>query len=226
MPAATVIRQFLMQAEPFHRLSTEELDRLVSLAVDKPYAKGETIYNEGETASSVWIVREGRIQIFKYTTGGRAVAIESLGPRDIFGTFCRIGTEKRQYPCTAVSATESAVIQILDRTFMDVYNRVPALVRGMCTLCSQRLSRIHGLSCQGQEPVEKRIAMTLLQLQKQHGATIPLTKREVGELSGTTVETTIRTLSQFSRKGLVSSERGRITLKSVEALSRLITSEH
>ncbi len=222
-PTSISRRQFLSQVSPFETLPAAELDRLAALSREKSYAKGETIYAEGDPADSVWIIREGRIQIFKYSTSGRPLAIESLSPKELFGTLCRMGSNNRTYPCTAVTATACSVIQILDRTFLEFYNRNPAMVMGVCSLCSQRLNNIQGLSCSTQEPVEKRIAMILMQLHKQHGSTIPLTKREIGELSGTTVETTIRTISSFTKKGWVTSARGQVTLKDITPLQKLLT---
>lgn len=221
-PFIQTLRHFLAQVNPFQALPSSELDRLVTLAKEKNYGKGETIYAEGDPADSVWILRDGRVQIFKYTSEGRPLAIESLGSKELFGTLCRLGGNGRTYPCTAVAATPCKAIRILDRTFLDFYNRYPAIVMGVCSLCSQRLNAIQGLSCLGQEPVEKRIANILLQLQKAHGNTLPFTKREVAELAGTTVETTIRTVSTFSKKGWVSSARGKIILKAPTELQKIL----
>src|SRR5690349_3410211 len=120
------MQKFLSQVSPFRVLPAKELERLAALAQPKRYGKGETIFSEGDPADSVWVLREGRIQIFKYTSGGRPLAIESLGPKELFGTLCRLGGNGRNYPCTAVTATECAVVRILDRTFLDFYNRFPA----------------------------------------------------------------------------------------------------
>src|SRR5207302_8125680 len=165
--------QFLSQTDPFRVLPPKELDRLVSLTTVKKFEKGGTVYNEGDPADSVWILKEGRIQVFKYTSGGRPQAIESLGPKELFGTLCRLGNNGRTYPCTAIASIPCTVIRILDRTFLDIYNRFPALVMGVCSLCSQRLNAMQGLSCSAQDPVEKRVAAILIQLQKEHGNTLP-----------------------------------------------------
>ncbi len=214
------IHTFLSQADPFRSLPADELARLEKGARQRSYKKGETLYAEGDAADSVWVLQDGRIQIFKFTSTGHSFAIESLGPKELFGTLCRMGGNSRSYPCTAVAATPTTVIQIADQAFLQAYNHSPAMMKGVCSLCSERLNNVRDLSCQGQEPVEKRIAMTLLRLYKQHGAKIPMTKREVGELSGTTVETAIRTLSSFTKKGWVSSIRGAITLKNLDALQK------
>lgn len=216
------LRQFLSQVDPFRALPPKELDRLVSLATVKTYEKGETIYAEGDFADSVWILKEGRIQVFKYTSSGRPQAIESLGPKELFGTLCRLGNNGRNYPCTAVASTPCTVLRILDRIFLDFYNRYPALVMGVCSLCSQRLNAMQGLSCSAQEPVEKRIAAILIKLQKEHGDTLPFTKREIADLAATTVETTIRTISSFSKKRWVTSSRGKIALKAPAQIQKLL----
>jgi CRP/FNR family transcriptional regulator len=215
-------KQFLAQTYPFKVLPSPELDRLAARARLKSCEKGETIYSEGDPADSVWVLIKGRVQIFKYTTQGRPLAIESISPGELFGTLCRLGGDGRQYPCTAIASAKSDVVQLSDKEFLASYNRFPALVLGVCSLCSQRLQAVQGLSCSNQEPVEKRLAMLLLKLQEKHGMILPFTKRELAEQVGTTVETTIRVMSRFQKKGWIASSRGKLQLKSLEPIHRLI----
>jgi CRP/FNR family transcriptional regulator, nitrogen oxide reductase regulator len=198
------------------------LDRLASRSRDESFGKGETVYSEGDAADSVWVLKKGRVQIFKYSSQGRPLAIESIAPGELFGTLCRLGGDGRQYPCTAVAAVASEVLRISDREFLSSYSRFPALVLGVCSLCSQRLNAVQGLSCSSQEPVDKRLAMLLIKLQKEYGHTIPYTKRELAEQAGTTVETTIRVMSRFEKKGWISSSRGEIHLKNTAPIQELI----
>lgn len=215
-------KEFLSQTHPFKVLPLPELDRLASRSHSKTYDKGETVYAEGDAADSVWVLTKGRIQIFKYTTQGRPLAIESIAPGELFGTLCRLGGDGRSYPCTAIAAVESDVIRISDKEFLSSYNRFPALVLGVCSLCSQRLQAVQGLSCTSQEPVEKRLALLLISLQKKHGMILPFTKRELAEQAGTTVETTIRVMSRFQKKGWIASSRGKLQLKSLDPIQKLV----
>ena len=215
-------KQFLAQTYPFKVLPGPELDRLAGRAQLQTYDKGETIYSEGDPADSVWVLIKGRIQIFKYTSQGRPLAIESIAPGELFGTLCRLGGDGRQYPCTAIASVNSEIIQLSDKEFLASYNRFPALVLGVCSLCSQRLQAVQGLSCTNQEPVEKRLAMLLLKLQEKHGAVLPFTKRELAEQVGTTVETTIRVMSRFQKKGWISSSRGKLQVKTLAPIQKLV----
>jgi len=71
------------------------------------------------------------------------------------------------------------------------------------------------------ERVEKRIASLLFKLSEKVGVDddgyrkidFPLTRQEIAEMVGTTVETCIRTISKFQKKGMVKSSAGRISIK-------------
>lgn len=214
--------QFLSQISPFKALPANEITRLAQRLRNRTIEKGETIYSEGDPADSVWVLMRGRIQIFKYSSQGRPLAIESIAPGELFGTLCRMGGDGKVYPCTAVAALDSAVLQIADKEFLEIYNRFPAVVMGVCSLCSQRLQAVQGLSCSGQEPVDWRLAALLLKLQKTHGAVLPFTKRELAEQVGTTVETTIRIMGRFEKQAWIATSRGKIELKKPASLQNFV----
>ncbi len=222
MAVTTSPKKILSEISPFKVLPPGELDRISQRLQTKTYGKGETIYAEGDPADSVWVVSKGRVQIFKYSTQGRPLAIESIAPGELFGTLCRLGSNGRAYPCTAIAAIETEIFRIADREFLDVYNRFPAMVMGVCSLCSQRLQAVQGLSCEGQEPVDHRLAALLLKLQKTHGTILPFTKRELAEQVGTTVETAIRVMSRFQKSGWISSSRGKLELKKANAIREFV----
>lgn len=219
---SNMIRNFLSTVEPFSRLTSLELEGLAPMMREVHHAKGETIYSEGEEAQSVWILKTGRLEIFKYSTDGKPSAIEFIMPKGLYGMYCRIGNIACAYPCTAVAAVDSTSICIPDKVFWNLFQRNPQFVTGICTLCSQRLSGMQDSLSAAKEPVHKRIIRTLVNLAKENGPTLRCTKREIAELSSTTVETAIRTLSAFEKKNLISSERGEITLKNQARLEALL----
>src|SRR5438477_2098150 len=110
-------KKVLSEISPFKVLPSVELDRISQRLQTKTYDKGETIYSEGDPADSVWVVSKGRVQIFKYSSQGRPLAIENIAPGELFGTLCRLGSNGRNYPCTAIAAVESEVFRIADREF-------------------------------------------------------------------------------------------------------------
>jgi CRP/FNR family transcriptional regulator len=216
------IKSFLADIDPFKGLPMQELDQVAAMALETHHAKGETIFLEGDEAESIWILYQGRIEILKYTSDGKPRAIEVINPKDLFGTLCRVGGTGKSYPCTAVASEDSISYRIPEKLFFNLFEKYPAMVQGVCTMCSYRLNLMQELTCSSQEPVEKRIVRTLLQLSKQHGDEIPFTKRQIGELAATTVETTIRTLSKYQKKNWVASSRGKIYLKDLDKLEAIL----
>jgi len=79
------------------------------------------------------------------------------------------------------------------------------------------------------ERVERRIARTLLKLAATTGSSnedgivieLPLTRQDIAEMAGTTVETATRTLSKFRKKGLIQTERGRVIILKPHQLVRI-----
>lgn len=216
------IKRFYRSIQPFKHLSDDELNQITAKTKVTSLVKEETVFNEGDPANSVWILYQGRIQVFKYTSEGRPFAIESLGPGELFGTLCRLGGNGRYYPCTAIAAQNSSVFRLLDQTFLEYYTKNPAMLRGVCSLCSDRLKDVQDLRCTGQEAVPVRVATILLRLYKVHGPIVPFTKKELSELIGTTIETTFRTLADFQKKGFLTSHRGGIELKKPLAMEDFI----
>lgn len=216
------IKNFLSGVTPFKGLPATELDRLASVAQEIKHIKGETVFTEGDEATSVWVLFEGRLEIYKYTSDGKPRAIEIISPKELFGTLCRLGGEGKSYPCTAIASINSTSFRISDSIFLDMFRKNPSMVTGVCALCSNRLNMMQELTCSSQEPVEKRIVRTLFQLAKTNGNTIPYTKKQIGELAATTVETTIRTLSRFQKNKWISSTRGQILIKDISKLEAIL----
>lgn len=219
MAAAAELLRFLASVQPFQALPPEDLRRVAASARLQAFAKGETIYSEGDPADSVWILYKGRVQVFKYTSAAQALAIESLGAGELFGTLCRLGGQGRTYPCTTVAASAGQAVRIPDRVFLEHYMKSPGFIRGVCSLCSERLKDVQDLRCEGQELVPVRLASTLLRLSRVHGDVLPFTKRELSELIGATLVTTFRVLADFNKRGILSSSRGKIHIKDRRRLS-------
>ncbi len=212
---------FLASIQPFAALPAGGREAIARTAVRQSFSKDDTIFNEGDGADSVWVVCSGRVQVLKYVSDGRPFAIESLGPGELFGTLCRMGGNSRSYPCTAVAAAETVALKIPDGIFVRHYLENPGMMRGVCSLCSDRLRDVQDLRCMGQEPVRVKLAAILTRLRLVHGDTIPFTKKQISELIGVAVETTFRALAEMQEKGWLESGRGNIRLKQPDKIRGL-----
>lgn len=186
---------------------------------EKRYAKGETIFRQGDPSDSVCVVKEGRVHLMKFLDGGQAstTCVMTRGE-----TFCCLpALDRKPYPVDAVAAVDSVVIRIPTGVFHDALQRHPAFLQDSLCLFCDRLREIEHKGCMVYDSVERRLAQALVMLSKKFGLTIPLTKHELAELANTTVETAIRVLSHFKKHGIVKSSRGSTTIAKPDQLQRL-----
>lgn len=221
MPRRHDLELFLKQSELFRRLSAKHREQIASLSHDRTFAKGETIFHEGRPSDSIWLTLEGRVHLLHHQPEGRTQANCVMTPGETF--CCLPAMDQGVYPATAVAATKARVLQIPSRLFHDLIGKSPALLQDTLCVFAGRLRQVEEKGCLIHDPVERRVAQALLTLKKKFGDTIPLTRQEIGELAGTTVETVIRTMGRFQQEGWIRSTRGRITLLKPNSLSRLLS---
>ena len=221
MPRRHDLELFLKQAEIFRHLGAKDRQRLASLSHERTYAKGETIFHEGRPSDSVWLTIEGRVHLIHHQAEGRVQASCVMTPGETF--CCLPALDRGVYPATAVAATPSRVLQIPTQIFHELMHGSPTLLQETLCVFSGRLRQVETKACLIHDPVERRVAQSLLALQKKFGESIPLTRQEISELAGTTVETAIRTISRFQQEGWVRSSRGRIQLLKPDSLKQLLS---
>lgn len=211
--------QFLASVDLFKRLSAAERRKLAASSRERRYAKGETIFREGDPAESVCIVKEGRVHLMKFLDGGQASTTCVMTGGEPF--CCLPALDRKPYPVDAIAAVDSTIVQVPTSTFHELLSKNPTFLQEALCLFCDRLREVEHQSCAIYDSVQRRLAHTLLTLSKKFGPTIPLTKHELAEMANTTVETTIRILSLLKKQGVIRSTRGSTTISNLHKLEQL-----
>ncbi len=209
-------KSFLSTLEIFRKIPSAQLAEIERKMVEKKYAKGESFFLEGDPAEHVWFIKEGHVKAVIHTANGRDLTLCMVGANNMFGTCCCFGGGS--YPCHTMAETETTVVSLPMQEFLNLMEKYPEVSKAVVTQLSKRLRNSKDMQTFDQESVEKRILHILVNLVSEFGNTIPLTRREIAEMTGTTVETCIRTFSTLEKDGYVSSARGKITVKNVQDL--------
>jgi CRP/FNR family transcriptional regulator len=218
----------LKTIELFKNLTTEELKELEPYLVTETYKKKETIFSEGEPPEWFFIVSSGKVKITKLSHEGKEIILEVISPTDIFGGVAVI--RGFPYPANAVAMEDSVVLKISRKNLMRLVDRFPNLMYCMALQLGDRMkSSYDSLKNIALERVEARIAALLLKLAGKVGVEtkegllidMRLTKQDVADMVGTTVETSIRTFSKFKKQGLVGDTDGKIIIRDKEGLAGL-----
>jgi CRP/FNR family transcriptional regulator len=209
----------------FAGLPAREVEAMTAAAREEAYRPRDAIFREGDAAVALCLVRSGRVKIVKHSRAGKDVVLEMLGPGEIFGGVAVI--EKRPYPADAEAVEPSVVVKIPADTLRAVSERHPSVIRELALMLGRRLRTAHdSMRALAVDPVEARLAGALLRLAEREGTparrglALPfhLTRQSLADMTGTTVETAIRTVSRWLRDGVVADEAGRLVIEDVDAL--------
>ncbi len=218
----------LKKIELFKNLSDEELKELEPYLLPATYKKKEDIFFEGSPPEWFYIVSRGKVKITKISHEGKEIILEIISPTDIFGGVAVI--RGFPYPASAAAMEETDVLKISRKNLLRLVDRFPNLMYCIALQLGDRMkSSYDSLKNIALERVEARIAALLLKLAGKVGVEtktgllidMRLTKQDVADMVGTTVETSIRTFSRFKKEGLVSDTNGKFVIKNRQALAKL-----
>lgn len=206
------------EAELFRVLPEPQLRRVTPLLHQKPLLPRRPVYHEGAPAESLWVVRRGRVRLFKASSSGHVATLEELGPGRVFGALSAL--ERETYPSSAEAVTEGVVWYLARATFQRLLAEEPSVAVEVLHIVSQRLHQAHDqLRSFAHDPAPTRLARALLRAAPEGEARV--TRRALAESAGTTVETAIRVLRRLEREGLVRGEVGSVHVLDPDALRAL-----
>jgi CRP/FNR family transcriptional regulator len=137
--------------------------------------------------------------------------------------------QSRPYPASAIAVEASVVWYLPASLARDLCQKHPTLRAAILDQVTSRLRDAHDrLRSIALERVEQRLARMLLTLadkigQQRAGVTeVSITRQELADMIGTTVETTIRVTSKWQQAGIISSSRNRIALTDPRNLQKIV----
>jgi CRP/FNR family transcriptional regulator len=214
----------------FRTLRPADRDVIAGATREQRAGKGTVLFVEGADADSLWAVKEGLIHIVKSGPGGREIVLEVIPPGELFGAV--VALQERPYPASAVAAEPSVVWRLPARLARDLCQRYPTLRAAIMEEVATRLRAAHDrLRSVALERVEQRLARVVLALaekmgrQAEGGVALNVTRQELADMIGTTVETTIRLTSKWQQDGLVRSHRHELVLADLDGLRKRSVAE-
>ncbi len=214
----------------FRTLSSADREAVAAATREQAIAAGKTIFREGQPADGLWAVKEGLVHIIKSGPDGREIVLEIIAPGELFGAV--VALENRPYPASAVAAEASVVWRLSASVARELCLKHPTLRSAILEQVTSRLRGAHErLRSLALERVEQRLARMLLTLadkigQDKDGLTVlNVTRQELADMIGTTVETTIRITSKWQQGSVISSSRHQIGLTDRAALKKIAAGE-
>lgn len=215
--------RYFAQAPLFQRLPRAVLKAFVPVCEVRRFRRGETIFQEGQPAESVWVVQQGWVSLIKRTPQGVPVTIFTVTPEDVLCGYSAV-VGRDAYYASATAATETTAIRIPRADFARLLKQQPGLAEEVLAIYHTRMRHLAEVITLAQAPVEQRLAYTLLRLRATFGKTVPVTHHELARMAGIRWETSIRTVASFKRKQWLVTARGQMTVLKPKSLKALLAS--
>jgi CRP-like cAMP-binding protein len=215
--------KLLVEVDIFADLSPDEVEAIGRAAPMRTYEAGALLYSPHKRVEALFILKGGRIRIFRLSPDGRALTTAIITPGTIFGEMVLLG---QQMYDNYAEALDEAVVCVMNRA--DVHRFLlsdPRISARITEILGRRLAAMEQrLSDSVFKSVPQRIAATLCTLGEGAPAgrragvlgggppQLALTHEQVAALIGTSRETATKALGEFAEQGLVKLGRGKIIL--------------
>jgi len=218
----------LIHLPPFSRLGPRDIRTIIDQSTSLRYAAGTSVFAEGEQAERFYMLLDGYVRVVRTTPTGDQVTMMHIPAGQLLGIAKVIGRET--YPATAITVTESIGLSWPTRlweTFMADYDGFATeTYKAVGERLGEMNNRIVELATQ---QVEQRVANAILRLINQTGRKVeggieidfPITRRDLSEMTGTTLHTVSRLLSGWEKQGFVETKSKRIKVCNPPALMKL-----
>ena len=205
----------LLKTTPiFRRLSPPDRERVAGKAAVRHFARGDTLFSEGDASEQFLIVVTGRVKVFKTTPSGKDVILEIFAAGDPIGGAAVY--EGWPFPASAVALEDTTCVALARRDLFELLEQHPSLVRGLLAGLTMRLveltTRLAELTGGRVEPRFARLFLKLAHevgRPEREGTFIPvvLSRQELADMTGTTIETAIRIMSRWGKQRVVMTEK-------------------
>ncbi len=211
----------------FRGLAPGAQSHIAGLATLRDFRRGEHLWHEGDPPESFTIVVRGRVKVVKEGESSDVI-YELFGEGEPVGAIAVYNF--MPYPAAAVALEPTTLLVLPRRDWFELLDRNPefarAIIRELTRLVlglTRKLDEMRG------QTVETRIAQLFLTLAERIGRDtkegtelpIQLTRQEVADLVGTTVESAIRVLSRWGREGVLLTGEKRFVIPSRARLREL-----
>lgn len=215
-------------AESFGHLSPECRRSLLFAGEVRRYGAGELLLVAGAPASSLFLVISGQAKMERPTPDGRSLILALLGPGELFGVSSALGGER--CPASVVTLVPMRCLEVPRGALLGLLRRHPFLIEEILPLLTRGMRECSNCLVEGTcARVEVRFARLFLDLDRRLGVAelqgrlvpLKLSRQELADLTGTTLETAIRVMSRWGKEGLVTTRRDGFLLRDPRALERV-----
>jgi CRP/FNR family transcriptional regulator, polysaccharide utilization system transcription regulator len=196
------------------------------------YKKGEVIFYEGKRARGLYCIYQGSVKLSKIGDEGRDVIIDLASKGDVLGYSALLTNDS--YNASAIAIEDCQICKISQKVFLGSLAKNHVLSLNTIHLLSGDVKQHEvNIVVKSSAAVKERIAQALLLIKEKLGTekdnqtlVSSLTRREIGEIAGTTTESSIRSLAKLAEDGIIQLKGKKIVIVNIRALEEIANLIH
>ncbi len=190
----------------------------------RTYKSGEVVYDEGNHANNIYLLKSGVIKSHKIDEFGKELITKIFKAEEFFGYTSL--TENIPYLESATAMEKAEVVAISKDDLKKMLKQNHKLTLEFIQLLADNLIEFKEQLLQmAYGSVKKKTASTILQfaekIPSKSEGTIKISRSDLASVAGIATESLIRTLSSLKKDGLIDIEGRNITVLDVEKLKRV-----
>ncbi len=203
----------------------DRLDEIIKRR--KPLQKGEYLFHSGDDFHAIYAVRSGTIKTYIESENGDEQITGVYLPGELLGLDA---IHDEQHPCSAIALETTSLCEMPFHTLEDLSDKVPELRHQLFRIMSKELASDQSLlMLMAQKNAEERLATFLVNMSSRlntrgFSATefnLSMSRKDLGNYLGLTIETISRTFSRFQKEGLLTAQRKYIQILKLNDLKEL-----
>lgn len=212
----------------FSNVPDSALQQYVPLFQVQRLRPGDYLHFEGDGADYFYLIRKGRVKVTRTSSTGKMMIVGFYGRGDFLGCCCVLPVTK--LPCTTQAVDPTEVLRLSREAFLSLLSEHGVLAMRVVQETIRRLRDAHRrMESLALDQAEQRVITALLELYERFGVEtangtclLPsrITRLDLAEMAGTTLETTSRIMSKLKRAGWLTSSKEGIVLFSTQALAQ------
>lgn len=220
----------LRQVSVFEEATDEDLNAIAQNSFVRSIEEGEFFFFQGDPAEYLYVLTSGQVKLLQSNPSGKQVNIRTVQPWEMFAALGAVRKDA-SYPVSAQALQDSAALVMRSDFMSEMMQTRPYLAIALTRLITMLMQEIQARYRElATERVEQRIARTLLRLASQIGerveqetTTVELlfTRQDLAEMTGTTLFTVSRTLSDWEKLDFIEAGRERIRIKNPHELVKI-----
>ncbi|PIE75174.1 MAG: transcriptional regulator [Deltaproteobacteria bacterium] len=215
------MKKILKQSLLFDSLTDEQIEKFMPSITETYIKSGGMIFFEKDDADGFYMVKKGKVKIFKMSDEGKEQILHIFGDGDSFGEAAVFSGHK--FPANAQAITNAEILFIKKKDLIKIFQKEPSTAMNIISMLAIKLKEftilVENITL---KEIPERLASYIITQEKIQGEKnlieLEFSKGQVAKIIGTTQETFSRVIKKLSTANIIEIDKKKIKISDKKML--------